>query len=216
MPSPRAILFDLDGTLADSLADITAALTRALADHQLPAPALADVRGWVGGGARQLVELAVAAAGAAALATPVYMKFQRHYAAAPTTHTALYPGIADVLDRLAATHRTLAVLTNKPHELTLQITDQLLARWPFAVIAGHRPGVPLKPSPEPALIVAAELGVPAAACALVGDSPSDLVTAHAAGMIPIAVTWGYRPRAELIAAQPAQIFDEPAQLVALA
>jgi phosphoglycolate phosphatase len=208
----RAIVFDLDGTLVDSLDDIAIALDLALADHGLPAPGRDVVRGWIGGGARSLI----AHAAPDEHVDSVLARFRIHYAAAPVAHTRIYAGLASVLDRLADAHRALAVLSNKPHDLTVRIADEVLARWPFAVIAGHRRGAPLKPDPESALIVAAELGVPPEACALVGDAATDMDTARAAGMMAVAVTWGYRPRAELIASHPALLVDDPAELQSLA
>jgi phosphoglycolate phosphatase len=210
---PRAIVFDLDGTLVDSLDDIAAALVAALADHDLPAPSRDQVRGWIGGGAGTLVKRALAAGGRDELVEPVLARFRVHYAAAPVIHTRVYAGLPAVLDRMVSAGRTLAVLTNKPQDLAARICEALLAPWPFAVIAGQRPGVPLKPSAEPALRVAAELGVAPDACALVGDAGTDVETAHAAGMIAVGVSWGFRPRAELAGA--ALVCDEPAQLVAL-
>jgi phosphoglycolate phosphatase len=208
----RGVVFDLDGTLVDSVADIADALSGALADRGLPPVSLALVRDWIGGGARNLVAHAAPPGEVEA----VLHRFEARYAAAPVSRTILYDGISVVLDRLSAAHRVLAILTNKPHAIALQVADALLTKWPFATILGHRPGVPLKPNPEAAWMVAAELGVPPESCALVGDAPSDLETARAAGMMPVAVTWGYRPRAELIAAQPALLVDDPAELQSLA
>ncbi|HTJ40510.1 MAG TPA: HAD family hydrolase [Kofleriaceae bacterium] len=208
----RAVVFDLDGTLVDSLDDIANALAAALADHQLPAPSREAVRDLIGGGARNLIVRTAPAD----RVDDVLARFNVHYAAAPISCTILYDGISPVLDRLAASHRTLAVLTNKPHEIAVKICDELLAPWPFAVVAGHRRGAPLKPSPEGAWMVAAELGVPPEACALVGDAGTDIDTARAAGMMPVAVTWGYRPREELVAKHPALLVDDPAELQSLA
>lgn len=209
MSSNRAILFDLDGTLVDSLPDIAVALASAMTELGLVAPGAQLVRTWIGGGARNLVAQAVAPGDVDA----VYRRFQLHYAARPCVDTRLYPGLAAVLDRLGA-DRPLAVLTNKPHALAIRICEQLLAPWPFRVIAGHREGVPLKPDPRPALLVAEQLGVPPDACTLVGDAGTDVATARAAGMRSIAVSWGYRPRAELDAAGPARVVDDPEGLLA--
>jgi phosphoglycolate phosphatase len=205
----QVIVFDLDGTLVDSLDDIANALVAAMADHALPPPTRDQVRSWIGAGARTLVARAVEPA----LVEPVYAEFRVRYAASLVVHTALYAGLAPVLDRFVAAGARLAVLTNKPQTLTLAICDHLLARWPFSPIVGARDGVPLKPDPTSALAIARELGVPPAACALVGDSASDIATARAAGMRPVAVTWGFRPRAELVDA--ALVVDTPNQLNAL-
>ena len=203
---PRAILFDLDGTLVDSVDDIAAALVRAMAERGLAAPARAQVRDWIGGGARTLVERAVPAADVDA----VLVGFRAHYAAAPVVHTRVFAGLAAVLDRLTV---PLAVVTNKPHDLAVRIAAAVLAPWRFAVVTGHRAGVALKPDPEMALAAAAALGVAADACALVGDAGTDIEAAHAAGMMSVAVTWGYRPRAELVGAQ--LVIDTPAELAQL-
>ena len=207
-----AVLFDLDGTLVDSLADITTALCAAQIDHDLHMVDDETVRGWIGGGARQLVAQAVAAQGGGDV-DRVLASFRRHYNAWPVEHTRVYDGIPAVLDALAAV--PLAILSNKPHGLTVTIAAQLLGRWPWRVVAGAQEGVPLKPDPAAALAIASELGVPPARCAYVGDSAIDVAMAHAAGMHAVAVTWGFRPRAELVDAKPALLVDTPDQLRSL-
>jgi phosphoglycolate phosphatase len=205
----RAVIFDLDGTLVDSLDDITDALTGAMADIGLPAPGRDAVRRWIGGGARNLIEQAAPAD----RVDDVLARFRTRYHAAPVSHTHLFPGVDALLDRLAvAGGPALAVLSNKPHDLTVRICDALLARWPFRSIVGHRAGSPLKPHPASALAISDELGLPPAACALVGDADTDIATARAAGMRAIAVTWGFRPRHELAAAGPAVMVDDPAEI----
>jgi phosphoglycolate phosphatase len=207
----RAALFDLDGTLVDSLDDIASALDAALVDHALPIPTRPQVRSWIGGGARNLVAHTVDAARVDA----VLARFRVHYAATPVRHTRVYAGLDTVLDRFVGTGIRLAVLTNKPHALAVPICAALLARWPFAPILGQREGVAIKPDPTTALAIAAELGVPPAACAFIGDSEIDLETAHSAGMRAVGVTWGFRPRAELEALKPDLLADAPEQLLAL-
>lgn len=204
----RAIIFDLDGTLVDSIDDIAEALIAALGEHGYAPPDRALVRTWVGGGARALVAHAVSEDQVDAI-VPTFLAC---YARRPVVMTRLYDGIAPVLDALAK-KATLAVLSNKPHSLTQAICAQLLAPWPFARIDGARPGVPMKPAPDGALAIAAALG--ATDCCYVGDAVSDIACARAAGMIPVAVSWGYRPRAELVAAQPKVLADSPADLLAL-
>jgi len=209
----RAIVFDLDGTLIDSLPDIALALDRALADAGLPPPPRELVRTWIGGGARVLITRAVAHA--PELVEPLLAGFRKHYAHAPVVESVVYPGLAEALDRLVAAGHLLAVLTNKPHDLAMPICAQLLARWPFAAIVGARPGEPLKPDPAAALALAVRIRIAPAHCVMVGDAATDIATARAAGMRAVAVAWGYRPRDELVAAAPDAIADDPSELVAL-
>ncbi|MBA3453519.1 MAG: HAD-IA family hydrolase [Deltaproteobacteria bacterium] len=212
----RAVLFDLDGTLIDSLADISSALCAALADHSLAQPTIDTVRTWIGGGARNLIVHAIDAARLAPdMVDVVLARFRVHYAAAPIVKTRLYPGLAPVLDELVVADLRLAVLTNKPHDLAVRICGPLLAPWPFGMIVGQRAGVALKPDPGAALQIAAELGVPPEDCAFVGDSAVDLDTARAAGMRAVGVSWGFRPRDELEACNPWLLVDDPAGLRAL-
>ena len=208
---PRAAIWDLDGTLVDSLEDIACALDLALDDHGLARPTRELVRTWIGGGARNLIVQAVGEP----VADSVLARFRTHYNAAPVVHTQLYPGLAVVLDAFAAADIRLAVLSNKPDNLTKQIAEVVLARGPFAPVLGQRAHVALKPSPDAAFEVAAAMGVAPADCAFIGDSAIDILTARAAGMLPVAVSWGFRPRGELAAAAPALIADAPADLLTL-
>ncbi len=130
MFAARAILFDLDGTLVDSLPDIAAALTGAMVEHGLAAPARDAVRDWIGGGVRVLVERALAGHTAPhALADDILAGFRARYAAAPATCLRVFPGLDAALDRIAATAAALAIVTNKPHDLAVAITAAVLGRF---------------------------------------------------------------------------------------
>ncbi len=211
MNDVRAVVFDLDGTLVDSLGDIIAHLNGALADHGVAARTPIEIGEWVGYGAEQLVQRAVPDA---ALVPVVLASFRARYLAQPVIETKVYDGLASVLDALAPS-RKLAVLSNKPHDLTVMVVERLLGRWPFAVVHGQHPERPRKPDPGSIRTVCAELGVAAAHAVLVGDSEVDIATARAAGIRGICVTWGLRDRAELHAAGPDVAVDTPAELGAL-
>jgi phosphoglycolate phosphatase len=207
----RAAVFDLDGTLVDSLDDIASSLISALADLELAPPTLEQIRSWIGEGARVLVQRAVAHAGGGDV-DRVAKRYGERYREAPVVATRVYDGMIPVLDRLDAAGVALAVLSNKPHDLTVRVVEQLLPGR-FVEIAGQRPGGPLKPAAEAGLSVTEALGVPAAQCAMIGDSAIDVAAARAAGMRAVGVSWGLRPRDELASADA--IADAPHQLIEL-
>jgi len=211
LAATRAIVFDLDGTLADSLPDIMAHLNAALGDHGLPPYNRDEISHWVGYGAEQLVMRAVPRED---LVASVLATFRARYRSRPVIATRIYAGLREVLDALAPRY-ALAVLSNKPHELTVDVCTALLGRWPFEVIAGQRPDRPRKPDPQALRDVAAELGVDVTATVLVGDSEVDVQTARAAGAPSVAVSWGLRPLAVLTEAKPDYLVHTPAELGAL-
>jgi phosphoglycolate phosphatase len=207
----RVVVFDLDGTLVDSLEDILDHVNGALEDHGLARRERAEVREWVGHGAENLIRRAVADE---ALVAPVLARFRERYRAAPVVKTALYPGLDGVLDAIAP-GRALAVLSNKPHDLTRAVCEPLLGRWSFAVVEGQRAGRPHKPDPEAVLAIARELGVAPGACVLIGDSEIDIATATSARIASVGVSWGLRAKQVLVAAGPDHVVDTPAELRAL-
>jgi phosphoglycolate phosphatase len=206
-----AIVFDLDGTLVDSLNDIATHLNASLGDHGLEPRSRDEIGEWVGYGAEQLVVRAVPRT---ELVAPVLATFRARYRSRPVIETRLYAGIAALLDHIAGRY-PLAVLSNKPHELTVDVCKALLARWPFAVIEGQRPDRPRKPDPQALRGITEQLGVDVTACALVGDSEVDIATARAAQATSIGVSWGLRPLAVLEQAAPDHLVHAPADLAAL-
>jgi phosphoglycolate phosphatase len=205
--NPRALVFDLDGTLVNSLGDIAHHLNDALAERGLPTHDPAQIGSWVGEGTDTLVARAVARPD---LRDEVAVAYRARYRAHPVIHTHVYAGLAEVLDGLA---EPLAIVSNKPHDLTVAIAQQLLHRWPFRAITGEREGRPRKPDPAGVLAVLHELGAAPGRATMIGDSEVDIATARAAGLRSIAVTWGFRPRDKLTAADA--IVDAPPALAAL-
>jgi phosphoglycolate phosphatase len=195
-----ALIFDLDGTLVESLPGIAASLNRALALHGLPGHGDAAVRGFIGDGARMLVTRAMAPGEAALHLESVLRAFAEDYAVSWQHGTRPYDGIIGLLADLRARGIPLAVLSNKPHAFTVEIVGKLFPEHTFSAVLGNREGLPHKPDPAGALEISATLGIAAEHCVLIGDSTMDLDTACNAGMKSIAVTWGYHDRERLLGA----------------
>jgi phosphoglycolate phosphatase len=192
----RAVLFDLDGTLVDSLGDIATAMNHALAHHGLPTHPQQDYRRFVGEGVLQLVRRA-APAGREDLHPQVLATYHAYYDDHLFDRTLPYPGVPEVLAALAGDGVRLGVLSNKSDDFVKRLVARLLPGVSFAAVYGERAGVPRKPDPTAALALAEELGVPPGECAFVGDTPIDMDTARAAGMYSVGVTWGFRSEVEL-------------------
>jgi phosphoglycolate phosphatase len=207
----RAIVFDLDGTLVDSLADIMTHLNAGLVEHGLTARSREEIGEWVGYGAEQLVMRAVPRED---LVAPVLATFRARYRSRPVIDTRVYEGLDTVLDGLVPRFR-LAVLSNKPHELTVDVGRALLSRWPFHTIVGQRPSRPQKPDPQALRDIASQLETDISECVLVGDSEVDVATARAAGVPSVAVSWGLRPLGVLTDAKPDYLVHTPGELGAL-
>jgi phosphoglycolate phosphatase len=210
----RLVVFDLDGTLVDSSRDLAAAVNAALARLAPGAPALPEpqVRGFIGDGAGQLVARSLAAAGLALPTDEVLPVFLDCYRAHLLDTTRLYPGVREVLERLAG--RTLAVLTNKPGDLSRAILAGLHVADRFARIWGGGDVPARKPDPAGLLKLMRELGATAAETVLIGDSSVDVRTARAAGVRMIGVRYGLAP-AGLAADPPDALLDDLRQLPGL-
>ena len=203
----RLAVFDLDGTLVDSLDDLHASVNHALAAVGLPPRTREDVHGYVGEGARVLLERAVAPRGE--LLEPALAAWRPHYAAHCLDRTAPYPGIAALL---AGAGRVLAVHTNKPGAMARKILDGLGLLPRFAAVVGGDEA-PRKPDPTGLLEIMTRLGATPAQTVFIGDSRHDVQTARAAGVAMVAVTWGLASRAELAAAGATVFVDDAAGLV---
>ncbi|WP_426755468.1 HAD family hydrolase [Myxococcus sp. Y35] len=209
----RAVIFDLDGTLVDSLGDIADATNHALRLHGLPThPESAYLR-FVGSGVRELIRRAVPA-GEDALHEPVLAAYKAYYDDHLFDRTVHYPGIPEMLTALASEGTRLAVLSNKSDDFVKRLVARLLPGVPFAAVYGERPGLPRKPDPTAALALAGELHVPPAACAFVGDTSIDMDTARAAGMYGVGVAWGFRDVEELKAHGARAVADTAEALLA--
>jgi len=206
------LIFDLDGTLVDSLPGIAASLNRSLRQLGLPTHDTPAVRSFIGNGSLELARKAAPAGSPDELAHRIEADFKVDYAATWPEGTAPYAGIPDCLAALAAAGFPLAVLSNKPHDFTVEIVERLFPAVPFAPVFGQRPEIPRKPDPAAALQIARHWGLAPEQCRFIGDSTVDLATAAAAGIPAIAVAWGYHDAAELRDAGAACLVENPPDL----
>ncbi|MBO4466689.1 MAG: HAD-IA family hydrolase [Bacteroidales bacterium] len=219
----KLVLFDLDGTLIDTLEDLSEAVNHALALRGLPLHTLDEYRGMVGHGVRSLVAQALEASWKEipdqardeeeALVDAALADFKEYYQAHIDVHTRPYPGIPELLADLQAHGVQLAVVSNKFQEGTEYLIKRLFPDIDFVAILGNRPGWPLKPSPEIVEDVLSRAGVSPEDALLVGDSPTDMRTAANGGIDALAVTWGYRTAEELEPVLRELFPDGPAHLV---
>jgi len=214
--SHRAVLFDLDGTLLDTLEDLADSTNAAVGRLGFPPHKLAAYKYFVGDGIVNLARRALpeahrdegTVARCVALIREIYAD---HWA----DKTRPYPGIPELLDALAERRVPMAVVSNKPHDFTKLCVARLLPRWRFEAVVGVSDSVPPKPDPKGALGVAAKLELWPAHILYVGDTNTDMKTAHAAGMYPVGVLWGFRPADELKASGAKVLIGKPAQLLDL-
>lgn len=212
----KAILFDLDGTLLDTLEDLGLSANSMLAARGFPEHPLEAYRYFVGEGALHLVTQVLPEENRdeetiSACLTEFLDDYNRNW----KVTTRLYPGIADMLDYLQAQGYRLSILSNKPQEATRKCVDEFLSRWQFEEVWGKREGIPRKPSPDSAQKIAALMGLPPSAFLYLGDTRIDMETANATGMTPAGVLWGFRTRAELVASGAKALLKTPLEIVDL-
>ena len=188
----RAVIFDLDGTLVDSSAEIATALARTFADLGLAALAIADVEALIGRGVRVLVQRALAQAGVASVDVDAAVeRFEAHYAQTVGTAAELYPGALAGMRRLREAGIGLSVVTNKPRFFTQQLLDRLgVAEMLAAVVAGDD-GIRRKPHGDMLLAACVRMGSQPGETLMLGDSENDVVAARAAGCPVWCVPYGY-------------------------
>ena len=194
----KAFIFDLDGTLLDTLEDIGQACNAVLAAHGYPTHPLAAYRRMVGNGFGRLVRSALPPAALQALTpealTPLVDEARAWYGRHMREHTHPYAGMPEALTELARRGLTLAVLSNKPDDFTRTLINHYFPQIPFAEVRGGRSDTPLKPDPAGPRAILAALGLEAGQCFYVGDSDVDMLTARNADMVSVGVGWGFRRR----------------------
>jgi phosphoglycolate phosphatase len=215
----RGVIFDLDGTLLDTIEDITEASNRVYGARGLAPFSAEEMKKLVGEGAEELVRKVFASRGRPPLdeagMAAVIRDYRREYETCWRVHSRPYAGVPELLSELSRRGVKTAILSNKAQSFTSLMAEALLPTHAFDIVRGARPGVPLKPDPAPALAIAAELGLAPAACAFVGDTSIDITTARAAGMFAAGALWGFRTAEELRSSGAAALLALPADLLRL-
>lgn len=213
MPAYSTVVFDLDGTLLNTLEDLHLSTNAALAEHGLPARSLEEVRRFVGNGIRRLIERAVPTGTDVAEQEAVYDAFCAHYAAHCEDHTGPYPGIPGLLARLRAADVRLAVVSNKGD---FAVQELVARQFPdaFDAVLGESEatGIRRKPAPDMVLAALERMGADRDGMVYIGDSEVDIQTAANVGCPCISCTWGFRSMDELLDAGATTFVDTPDEL----
>jgi len=210
----RAVIFDLDGTLLNTLDDLADSMNIVLERNRLPVHATAAYRYFVGDGIESLVRRALPFEVMDHADIRRFTKEMRQeYAQRRTCKTKPYPGILCMLKAFAAAGMAMAVLSNKPDEDTRHIVAAIFPGIPFRLVVGAAAERPKKPDPAVAIEMAEQLHVAPEQVVFMGDTAIDMHTASAAGMFPMGVLWGFRTAEELIAAGAKLLVQEPADAI---
>lgn len=209
----KAVLFDLDGTLTDTLQDIATAMNRALRLHGLPEWPLDAYRTLVGDGARVLAQRAVREQ--QALAPSVQAEYQAYYERHTRVATRPYDGIPEMLHALQQAGLKLAVFSNKPDADTRNVVAHFFPDIRWTAVRGQVEGIPVKPDPTGALLVAKALDVSPPEILYLGDTATDMRCAIHAGMLPVGALWGFRTEDELRLSGAKHLLSHPSELIPL-
>jgi phosphoglycolate phosphatase len=212
----KAVLFDLDGTLLDTLGDLANSMNGVLKRRGFPQHERELYKQFVGDGMEALVRRALPESHQGEqLVEACSLAMREEYSVRWRETTRPYAGIPELLDALARSRCRMAILSNKPDDFTREMVGALLASWRFDAVVGARPEVPKKPDPTMALAMARDLAIPPARIIYLGDSGTDMRTAVSAGMFPIGALWGFRGAAELEANGARVLISRPTDLLGL-
>ena len=207
----RGAIFDMDGTLVDTLADLYDSVNEMLAHYNLPLRTLDEVRQFVGNGARKLMIRSLPAD--CDFVDDALAYYNDCYARNCTNKVKPYAGIMEFLAALEAKKIPLGICTNKQHFAAIEIAEKILAPIKFSYVSGDEPGQPRQPNPTRALAAAEKFSAAPEDVAYFGDTAVDMETAKNAGFLPIGVTWGFRPKSELVNSGAKIIVDHPQEIL---
>lgn len=206
------IIFDLDGTLIESLPGIATALNSALTESKLPTHSVEDVRTFIGDGSYTLCKRA-AVGQPEEVIHAIHDSFLQAYPQAWKSGTVVFDGIHELVKSLKDMGCTLSILSNKVHSFTTEMVDHFFPEQPFDLVLGQREGVAKKPDPSGIHEILGELGQSSSNSILIGDSTVDIITARNAGIKSMAVTWGYHDKAALKNVSPTHTAETVGQIL---
>ncbi len=209
----KGVIFDLDGTLINSLPDISAAMNRSLAKFGLPGFEENAYKYKVGNGVFKIAERSVGEH--TELLEDVLHAYMEDYAQNSRVSTYAYKGVPEMLQGLADRGMKICVLSNKDQTDTENVLAYYFPGIPFSAIRGRVEGVPLKPDPTGAQLILDQIGITNEECWYVGDTSMDMNCGNAAQMETVGVLWGFRPREELVASGAKHLIAEPRELLDL-
>ncbi len=211
----RLCIFDLDGTLTDTLDSLTYSVNLTLEEMGYPALERSKCRAFVGNGSRVLIEKALKASGDTTLSRieEGMEVYDRVFDANCTYHVTPYDGIVELLQALKEKGMKLTVLSNKPHRQAVHVVEEVFGREMFDWVQGQQEGIPRKPDPYAAIQIAEKFGVKPEECVYIGDSEVDVATGTAARMKTLGVTWGFRSVEQLKEAGATILLDRPVQIL---
>ncbi len=210
----RAVLFDLDGTLLDTIGDISNAANTVMRRRGFPLHTQEQYRMLVGWGLSELMRRCIPEGLLdQSLLDSCVAEMKAEYAANPVRETRPYEGVIAVVREIHRRGYLQAVLSNKAHELTTLIVDKMLPAGMFAIVQGQKSSVPTKPDPQAALAICEALQVKPVEVLYVGDTAVDMETARNANMVPLGVSWGFRGREEIREAGVRDIINSPFELL---
>ena len=209
----KAVIFDLDGTILDTLADLTVSVNYALAQFSCPPRTKQEVRSFLGNGMKRLLTLSAPTITDPAAFQKLYDTFAAHYKMHCLDNTFPYKGIPELLQELRDAHVKTAVVSNKGD---FAVQEIISARFPglFDYVVGERPGISRKPAPDTVLEALRQLNAPKETAVYIGDSDVDIDTARNCGMPSISVLWGFRDHDFLMAHGATTLISRPKELLA--
>lgn len=207
----KAALFDMDGTITDSLESIAHTTNTVLKEFGYPEIELERFKTIVGDGAETQIRRVMKIHGVSDedIIQKVYARYLEEFEEGCLYHVTPCKGVPELIEKMKARGMKIAVCSNKPHAKSVKVADAVYPAGTFDMVIGQKEGIPKKPAPDMALMAAKEFGVDPSECLYLGDTNTDMKTGIGAGMFTIGVLWGFRDRAELEELHPNAIVTTP-------